>query len=336
MESKWGRSRDREGSVRTALLFRGVLSAAVFGICLGASPMLAGQETPDQASQTMQQDEQNQQGQQGEPEAPPPYADAAPQEAGNVVAPPRLTVPQGALITVRTSQWLSSDRNQPGDSFSATLQQPLVVNGWVVARRGQTVMGLVAVAEKAGRVKGVSQLGVELTEMTLIDGQQVPLHTQMIQNSAGSSNGRDAAALGTTTGLGAAIGAAAGGGKGAGIGAGAGAVAGIVGVLTTRGRPTVIYPETALTFRLDSPVAISTVRSQQAFQPVTQADYEQGNRRTQRVAGGPPDPPIRRRPITTRRTTTRQPGSGDGVQASTLAVRGSTAGGKAGDADSGE
>lgn len=294
MEGKYEKNGGCKGGLRTAPLFRSVRSAIAFGICLTTLPLFAGQEPQGQASETV---EQSQQGQPKGPEPAGPYADSvgqdAPAQAANAVVPPRLTVPEGTLITARTSDWLSSDRNQPGDAFSATLQQPLVVDGWVVAHRGQTVMGRVAMAEKAGRVKGVSQLGVELAGITLVDGQQVPLHTEMIQNSGGTSKGRDAGAIGTTTGLGAAIGAAAGGGKGAGVGAGAGAIAGIVGVLTTRGRPTVIYPETVLTFRLDSPVTFSTSRSQQAFQQVSRADYAQSSagRRPPRFAATLPYPP---------------------------------------------
>jgi len=177
------------------------------------------------------------------------------------------------MIPVRITEWLSSDKNQSGDQFSASLEQPLVANGWVVAVRGQIVTGRVALAKKAGRVSGASQLGVELSELTLVDGQVLPVRTQLLQSSAGTSNGRDAAGVATTTGLGAAIGAAAEGGEGAAIGAGAGAVAGIIGVLTTRGRPTVIPPESMLTFRLEAPLSISTERSQMAFQPVRSSDY---------------------------------------------------------------
>jgi hypothetical protein len=43
--------------------------------------------------------------------------------------------------------------------------------------------------------------------------------------------------------------------------------------MATRGRPTVIFPETLLSFRVNVPVAISTERSQVAFQPVSQEDY---------------------------------------------------------------
>lgn len=187
--------------------------------------------------------------------------------------PSTLTLPQGTAITARLIDGLSSDKNHPGDRFSASLEQPLVANGWVVARRGQIVMGRVVTAQKAGRGSGVSQLEVELNELTLVDGQVLPIRTQLVQSSAGPSNGRDAAVIGTTTVLGAAIGAIAGGGEGAAIGAGAGAAAGIAGVLTTRGRPTVLHPETLLSFRMDVPLAVSTENSRVAFHPAGEGDY---------------------------------------------------------------
>ena len=190
------------------------------------------------------------------------------------VVPSTLTLPAGTVIRLRVDEWLSSDRNLPGDAFSATLDEPIVVDGWVVARRGQSETGTVSEAKKAGRIKGTSELGLQLNQLTLVDGQQLPLQTQMLQTSAGAAKGRDAAAIGTTTGVGAAIGAIADEGAGAAIGAGAGAVAGIIGVLSTRGKQTVIPPETLLSFRLQTPVTISTERSQVAFLPVTQQDYD--------------------------------------------------------------
>jgi hypothetical protein len=177
------------------------------------------------------------------------------------------------MISVRVDQLLSTDHNRAGDTFTASLVQPLIVNGFVVARRGQTIAGRVADADKGGRVKGTSQLGLELVELSLVDGQQVPIRTQLMQYNAGTSYGRDATAIGVTTGAGAAIGAGAAGGVGAGIGAGAGAVASTIGVLLTRGHPTVVYPESVLTFRTLEPVSISTDRSAQAFEPVKQGDY---------------------------------------------------------------
>ena len=113
----------------------------------------------------------------------------------------------------------------------ATISRPVVVNGVVVAEPGQIITGRVAEAVKAGRVKGVSRLGLQLTELTLVDGQQVPIQSQLINRSGPTSVGRDVAGAATTTGVGAAIGAAVNGGVGAGVGAGAGLLVGIAGVL---------------------------------------------------------------------------------------------------------
>jgi len=213
--------------------------------------------------------------------------------ATNHPVPANLTLPAGAVINVRTQDWLSSDHNQQGDLFTTTLDQPLIVDGWVVAQRGQAVTGRVSNAKKAGLVKGTSQLGLELTQVTLVNGQTVPIQTQLIHTSAGTSNGRDAAAVAGTTGLGAAIGAAAGGGEGAGIGAAAGAVAGIIGVLVTPGRPTVIPPESRLTFSVQAPVSFSTERGQHAFRAATSQDYSADANisvRTRPYPGAPPAP----------------------------------------------
>ena len=207
-------------------------------------------------------------------------------------APATLTVPAGTVLIIRTNEFLSSDKNQIGDQFTAVLDQPLIVNGWVVARRGQTIIGKVKDVRKAGRIKGTSELGVELTDITLVDGRQLPVLTELWKGSGGTSHGQDAATIGTTTGVGALIGAAADWGTGAAIGAGAGAVAGIGAVLLTRGRPTIVEPEAQLSFRLVDALKIDTTQSQQAFLPVTQEDLDGGRaqRRGPRIAAVYPGP----------------------------------------------
>jgi len=188
--------------------------------------------------------------------------------------PPQLTLKPGTFVTIRVNQFLSSDRNQAGDAFSATLAKPLMVDGVVVAEPGETVGGRVVEAKKAGLVKGVSRLALELTDLTLVDGQQMPIRTQLSGRNGPTSVGRDVAGVAGTTAAGAAIGAAADWGKGAAIGAGAGAIAGTLGVLLTRGYPTVVTPESLLTFRLDAPVVISTTHAPQAFRYVEPGDYQ--------------------------------------------------------------
>lgn len=188
--------------------------------------------------------------------------------------PEELFAPVGTVITVQIRDYVSSNKNAAGDTFLGMLQQPLVIDGWVVARPGQTVIGQVTSANSAGRVKGTSDLSVELTEIVLVDGKQVPIRTQLTKNYGKQSHGEDAGAIAGATAVGAVIGAAAGDGKGAAIGAGIGAAAGVVGVLSTRGRATEIYPESTMTFRLDAPLTVSTEKSRQAFLAVSPRDYE--------------------------------------------------------------
>ena len=189
-------------------------------------------------------------------------------------APSQATLPAGTFVVVRINEKLSSDHNQPGDFFTATLERPLIANGLVIAEPGQNVAGRVSEALNADRGRGTSRLGLELTELSLVDGQQVPIRTQLMEYQRGNSDGRDVGVVAGTTAAGAAIGAVAGGGVGAGIGAIGGAVAGAIGVMATRAHSTEIHPEAILTFRTVDPVAIAMNQSGGAFQPVRQQDYQ--------------------------------------------------------------
>jgi hypothetical protein len=237
-------------------------------------------------------------GQQPPDQNQPPYQNQAPYQnqgpppgqAGNQPAPPplppQLTIRPGTIVSIRVNQMLSSDRNQTGDAFSGTLAQPIVVDGVMVAAPGESVAGIVSEAKKAGMVSGTSRLALQLTSITMVDGNPVMLQSAVNGHNGPTSNGRDAVAVATMTGVGAAIGASVSRwglvGQGAAIGAGAGAVIGLAGVLLTRGHPTIIAPETLVTFQLQAPIAVSTTAAPQAFRYVEPDDYQAGNQQ------GPP------------------------------------------------
>ncbi len=218
------------------------------------------------------------QGQGGYNQGPPPQGYPQQQQQPNYQqqpVPASLSIPAGTYLTVRINQMLSSDRNAVGDPFSATLSKPLVVNGVVVAEPGQEIGGHVVEAVKAGHVSGLARLGVQLTDLSLVDGQQIPIKSSLVSRTGPSSVGQDAGTIMGTTALGAAVGAAAAWGKGAAIGAGSGALLGIVGVLVTRGHPSILYPEQMLTFRIEAPVTIDTTHAPQAFHWVEPGEYGQ-------------------------------------------------------------
>ena len=248
---------------------------------VGDPPPIASSNAPSYPSISSDQSTPNDTAQSGDDTNQMPAQNQSNYPQPNYSAPPPiptfLTIPAGTFITVRVNQPLSSDKNQPGDAFSATLIQPLVVNGIVIAEPGQTVGGQVAMVQKHG-VGQAAKLGIRLTTLTLVDGQQVTINSQLISRQGGTTpGGAEAGTVVATTGLGAAIGAAAGWGTGAAIGAGAGAAAGLIGVLVTHNHPSVIYPEQVLTFRLDAPVTISTTSAAQAFHYVQPGEYDRSS-----------------------------------------------------------
>jgi hypothetical protein len=234
----------------------------------------------DSYGQTQPEQDQEQPPQQQAQQPPQPHNTRPPAAVPHYGLPAALTIKPGTFVTVRVNQELSSNHNQQGDVFNASLAQPIVVDGVVVAQRGQSVMGRVAEAVKAGRVSGTSRLALQLTGLTLADGMQANVQSQLVTRNGQTSVGNDVGAVATTTAVGAGIGAAADWGRGAAIGAGAGAAAGIVGVLLTRGHATVVYPETLLTFRVDTPVNVDLTRAPQAFRYVGPDEYDRGTQTT--------------------------------------------------------
>jgi hypothetical protein len=172
--------------------------------------------------------------------------------------PPRVaTLPAGTLITIRLRESLSTRTHSAGDSFQVTLDQPIVMNGLVIAERGSIQLGRVAAAEQPGRVKGRAGLTLELVELKTADGQKVPLRTEPFRHEIESGVRGDVAKAGIAAGIGAAIGAIAGGGTGAAIGAGIGGAAGAGSVLMTRGKEARLDSETRISFRLAEPVLLT-------------------------------------------------------------------------------
>jgi hypothetical protein len=185
-----------------------------------------------------------------------PASDAAP---AKVEAPPPksepVTIDAGTPIKIRTQTELSTKSAKTGDSFTATLAEPIVIEGKVIAPRGTQVEGRVVDSDPGGRVKGLATISVLLTQLRVGD-RNVAIETHAIARQAHATKRKDAAKVGIGAGIGAAIGAIAGGGQGAAIGAASGGAAGTGVVLATRGDPAVIAVESVLTFKLTAPVTV--------------------------------------------------------------------------------
>jgi len=166
-----------------------------------------------------------------------------------------ITIPADTPITVRTQTALSSGKNQSGDTFSATLADPITVDGKEVVPAGADAQGTVTQATAKGKVKGAASLRLELTSLT-IKGTSYPIQTSMAGFSEKGKGKRTAVTTGGGAALGALIGGLAGGGKGAAIGALAGGGAGFAGGTFTGNKQIELPAETALTFKLKEPVTL--------------------------------------------------------------------------------
>jgi hypothetical protein len=165
------------------------------------------------------------------------------------------TLPTGTPLTVRTTTAIDTDRNRVGDSFDATLDEPVTSGDQVIFPRGTLVRGRIAISKESGRIAGQSQLVLELTEINA-NGKRYTLQTTDYMEVGSSRGQRTAATVGGTAALGAIIGAIAGGGKGAAVGAASGAAVGTGVQVLTRGQTLKIPAETVLEFHLQSPLNV--------------------------------------------------------------------------------
>ena len=184
-----------------------------------------------------------------------PLAAQPPQSYG---IPSKVILRQGTLISMRLAEHLEDSKNTIGDGFSGSLTQPLVVNGIVVAQRGQIVYGHVVDAEK---VHDVHRLGVELTGIALVDGTRLPVRSLfMSRQGAPFSYGHVRGAITTT------------------------AANPPMGVLQTKGHNSELYPQETLTFQIETNVAIETAAASGAFHYVGPEDYSRPANTTTNVA----------------------------------------------------
>jgi hypothetical protein len=171
--------------------------------------------------------------------------------------PANVNIPAGTRISVRTIDAIDSTRNLPGDRFQASLAEPLMVEGNVVAEEDTPVFGRLTQSKESGTFSGRSELRLELTGI-VVRGKTVPVLTGDYEVTGKSRAASTAKRTVGGAALGAIIGAVADGGQGAAIGAGVGAGAGAGSETITRGDQVKVPSETLIDFTLQEGVSIPT------------------------------------------------------------------------------
>jgi hypothetical protein len=176
-----------------------------------------------------------------------------------------VTVPQGTLLQLRTSEALGSKKAKDGEPVQFTVIRDVAVGGVLALPKGATVHGVVSEVKKVGSgdLGGSSELALRLTSLDL-GGQSYPLDSDQFKVKGPSKTGQT---VGNAVGggiLGTIIGCAVGRGIGCAIGAGAGVAAGVGASAASSGPGVWIPAEALVTFHLNTPLTVNPVGAQEA------------------------------------------------------------------------
>lgn len=180
--------------------------------------------------------------------------------AAAVPTPEIIKIPARTILTVTMIDAVGTDTNKAGDTFMASITEPVVVNGKTALAKGMKVQGQVQAVDEPGRVKGKAAITLVLTQFMGKDKAHA-ITTQPFTAEAEAGTKKDAVKVGGGAGLGALIGAIAGGKKGAAVGAAVGGGAGTAAVLATKGDQIKIDSETKVNFVLKNDVDVELTKS---------------------------------------------------------------------------
>jgi hypothetical protein len=170
-------------------------------------------------------------------------------------APKKVTIPSGTTLAVRLVDAIDSERSQAGQTFHATLDSPLAVDGETAIPAGYDVEGHLVDVKSAGKFAGQSLVVLQLDRIA-VGSKYYNIQTDQFKKQ-GSSRGKNTAEkVGAGAAIGGIIGALAGGGKGAAIGAAAGGGLGGGVQAATKGQQIKLASETVLNFTLQGPVTV--------------------------------------------------------------------------------
>lgn len=185
----------------------------------------------------------------------PAPADTTPSAPVPPPGPQKVTIEQGAAVSIRLIDSIDSEKNQVGDVFHATLYAALSAEGAEAIPAGTDVAGHVVDVRSAGKFKGQSLVVLQLDSITS-NGKTYEVQTDQYRKE-GSSRGKNTAEkVGGGAIIGGIIGAIAGGGKGAAIGTAAGAGVGGGTQAASKAQQIKLPSETVLNFTLQAPVTV--------------------------------------------------------------------------------
>ncbi|HWP84796.1 MAG TPA: hypothetical protein VNN17_06375, partial [Terriglobia bacterium] len=106
-----------------------------------------------------------------------------------------ITLPAGTVLTVRMIDPVDSSVHQTGETFRASLDEPVLVNGRTMIPRGASVTTKLVEVEQAGRISGRSELALILYDIT-VNGRKYEITTEEVSQQGASRGAQSAQRIG--------------------------------------------------------------------------------------------------------------------------------------------
>lgn len=165
-------------------------------------------------------------------------------------------VPEGATITAQLDRQLSVEENEEGDTFHATVSEPVVRDGETLVPEGALIRGKVTAVQQSDEEDEPNVMKLQFDRIE-VRGEEYALDSELIEATPETESGETL----TKTGVGAAAGAVIGGilgedAAGALIGAGIGAAAGTAVALGTQDEQAMLKRGSDIRLRVASPIRL--------------------------------------------------------------------------------
>lgn len=187
------------------------------------------------------------------------------------------TAPRGTTFEVKINSTINSMSSRVGDTFSAEIAEPLVIDSKTLIPAGSELIGQVTFVESAGRIGKNALMDIRFTSIRLPDGERMPINAKITTTDAsgvlkgGKKSNIVLRTAKTTVGT-TAVGAIGGVGTGAilgGVGVGSaaimgtaiGGIAGLGYALYHKGKDIVLPSGTQLGVTLEQPLTVSNSKT---------------------------------------------------------------------------
>jgi hypothetical protein len=191
----------------------------------------------------------------------------------SIVRAETFAVPAGTTLHTRLLQTLSTKLNFQGDSFVATVSEPLVIGGKHIIPVGSTIEGRIAWLRRPGRIKGVAEMRLDAEKVNLPDGRSFAINAVLV-NAYGAEGAKvvdeegyvrgprslkkDLEEIGLGMGGGGFLGTLIGGFHGAVVGGVIGGAAGLADTLRRRGTELTLPTGTQLNYQLTRDLVVQS------------------------------------------------------------------------------